>query len=141
MKQYLVILSLFFLSCSEEEVDITGNWNLSFISIESCITINDNLFVNLLKGDCTLINTVRVCYDANINITDDQLILSITTEAQGASRTDVRTFDYVRDGVDMILCEGSSDCWEGLWALEGDTFTFAGIGVQDGCSILLEVVR
>lgn len=141
MKRLIFIFMLGFLSCGDDEIDLSGNWDLAYLSIESCINISDNVFINLMIRDCTRINGMDVCYEAEVEFTSSEITTIITTKAGGASRTDTRNFTYTIDGEDMTICEGSNDCWQGSWTLEGDTFSFAGVGVQDGCSILFETVR
>lgn len=91
--------------------------------------------------DSARINGMYVCYKAEVDFTSDEITTIMSTKVGGSSRTDARNCTYFVDGEDMTICEGSNDCWIGSWSLEGDTFSFAGVGVQDGCSIFFETVR
>ena len=137
-KLFLLVTIVFSTSCGED-ISLVGDWNLTFYDIESCISINDNLYVDVRDDPCTIILTKRVCYETDLVFREDgTATVTITTEQSGFSRTDTFDFTYDHDNENITMCSNPNDCWQGTFSLVEGILNIVAVGIDDGCSILIE---
>ena len=121
-------------SCSGEDGEITGTYNLTKISSANCDDPLENLTFDFASdGGCTDFGGIEICGQGTITINEDMtFVVSLTLTTDGDSISETINGSYTDNGDSITICDGG-ECGTGTFS--GDRIMLTFPDKDTGCDL------
>lgn len=137
---FLVFLSLglMFFGCGDDAGDVSGTYDIIFLSTSQCDDPDLNGSYDLESDNCVMESGIELCIEGTFTLASNGSFNgSFTITTLGFTISEAFTGTYTVDGNNITICDETDDCETGMIDSNGSEITLRFPEDEDNCILVV----